>query len=767
MSDRPSVTRVVKYIRKGVGISYTSVEYADSTSNSVPPTSGWKTTAPPWQNGRYIWQRVHIVYTDGTDGYSNPVCLSGGKGISEIVEYYLSTSASEGVTTSHDEWDWRTEGQKTDPYDKYLWNYEVVIYTDGTKTVTEPVIIGTYGDTGVGIKSIKEYYVATWLKEGVKHDNVAWEDTIQTIDKEFKYLWNYEIVTYTDNSIFKTEPVIIGVYGDDGPEGPQGPEGTGAPYIELSRTSILYQANNNGNSTTNQDFEINCYLKVSENTCTISSTGNISITSITGVEVDKNSVSKITVKIPNDKIIAGVIAVQMTGTYDGKSYTAKASITVEPNREGPQGPEGPEGPQGPQGGTGGTGPRGYRGPGLRGPQDWTLMDIGYQFYQGDESTQEPYEDFVVYDGYYYKCIKSHTKTSSNYPLSIADERYGYWQLSDKLEMVAANVLFAKHGYFGSAIISGDWLISTNGTIDGTAYNDGASYQGVIAYSLFNPDNPLGNTIIKYNSQSTVSFTASETTKTIETISLESGKVYYIEVTGRVSSTSGYFFVRLRRVSTEEEEGIYTLVRINSTSSVTSTGYVNIMTTGSYYLEVYNSGGISGVITKTKVIEKNFAPVYALDLLTGKTYQGDAHVRGVIRANLFYGKTKSINAATYQIDPNTDPFSTFLYPDANGKKWIYLPQAADYDGIEIMIYQKNTNASLNITENYLRIAPKQNSGDSIFISENIVTMNGNTLRNYSSELYPVTSSVYLLPNCRYVFKSMLGAWYAIDGVFTGE
>lgn len=137
MSDRPSVTRVVKYIRKGVGISYTNVEYADSTSNSVAPTSGWKTTAPAWQNGHYIWQRVHIVYTDGTDGYSNPVCLSGGKGISKIEEYYLATSSASGVTTSTS--GWTKAIQSVTAEKKYLWNYEVVTYTDGTNTVTTPL----------------------------------------------------------------------------------------------------------------------------------------------------------------------------------------------------------------------------------------------------------------------------------------------------------------------------------------------------------------------------------------------------------------------------------------------------------------------------------------------------------------------------------------------------------------------------------------------------------------------------------------------------
>ena len=559
--------------------------------------------------------------------------------------------------------------------------------------------------------------------------------------------------------------------GSQGPQGEQGDNGLNAPVVELSRTSILYRANNEGYSVATQIFEVNCYLKVNGNTCSIASTNNIEVTSITNVSVTKSNTSKIRIEIPHSKIIAGVIIVQMTGTLSGNSYTAKAAISVEPNYEGAQGPqgeEGPQGPQGPQGGTGNTGPRGYRGPGLRGPQDWALMDIDYQFYKGDESTQEPYEDFVVYNGNYYKCVKSHTKTSYNYPGSTADTSNGYWQLSDKLAMVAANVLFAKHGYFGSAIISGDWMISTNGTIDGTTYNNGAKYQGIIAYSLFNPDNPLGNPIAKHNSTSTVSFAASETTKTINTVSLESGKIYYVEATGRAGSASGAFYVRLRNVSTG---ATHTPIMINGTSNVTRAGYVNITATGSYYLEVYNSGGISGTITESKVMEKNFAPVYALDLLTGAVYQGNAYIRGTINANLFYSKTRLVTESNYQIDPETEPYSSFVYNEVSGFKVIRLPKASDYDGMEITIFIKSTQ-NYSLMDNGYRVAPKSTSGDSIYIKQNIGQFKdtGNNPRSaqiLSYEYYWPGGSVLLIANERYVFKSMLGAWYAIQGVFTGE
>ena len=34
-----------------------------------------------------------------------------------------------------------------------------------------------------------------------------------------KYLWNYEIITYTDKTVYTVAPHIIGTYGDKGEDG--------------------------------------------------------------------------------------------------------------------------------------------------------------------------------------------------------------------------------------------------------------------------------------------------------------------------------------------------------------------------------------------------------------------------------------------------------------------------------------------------------------------------------------------------------------------
>lgn len=89
-----------------------------------------------------------------------------------------------------------------------------------------------------------------------------------------------------------------------------------------------------------------------------------------------------------------------------------------------------------------NGDKGERGALLRGPQNWTDLDVGYQFYCGAEG--EPYVDTVLYKDNCFLCTKSHTKTSRNPPTSTIDNGQGLWTLSDKVAMVAAMVILAQY-----------------------------------------------------------------------------------------------------------------------------------------------------------------------------------------------------------------------------------------------------------------------------------------------------------------------------------
>lgn len=85
----------------------------------------------------------------------------------------MSTSSS-GVTSSTS--GWSTSIPTMTATNKYLWNYEVVHYTNNTSTQTTPKIIGVYGEkgqtgatgaTGNGISTIVNYYLASASSSGV------------------------------------------------------------------------------------------------------------------------------------------------------------------------------------------------------------------------------------------------------------------------------------------------------------------------------------------------------------------------------------------------------------------------------------------------------------------------------------------------------------------------------------------------------------------------------------------------------------------------
>ena len=81
---------------------------------------------------------------------------------------------------------------------------------------------GSNGNDGKGIKSVTNRYLATNASSGVTTGTSGWTTTVQTITSSKKYLWNYETITYTDNSTTNTAPCIIGTYGDKGPTGDDG-----------------------------------------------------------------------------------------------------------------------------------------------------------------------------------------------------------------------------------------------------------------------------------------------------------------------------------------------------------------------------------------------------------------------------------------------------------------------------------------------------------------------------------------------------------------
>jgi hypothetical protein len=139
------ITRVIKFLRVGVGISNTDVEYAESESQTTAPTEGWQTTAPKWRKDYYIWSRTHIYYTDGNEKVSTPMCLSVARSIDRIEECYYSSTSSTAITGGA----WAKGKSPTWVSGRYIWTKSIIYFTDGTSTETTPICCtGGQGPSG-------------------------------------------------------------------------------------------------------------------------------------------------------------------------------------------------------------------------------------------------------------------------------------------------------------------------------------------------------------------------------------------------------------------------------------------------------------------------------------------------------------------------------------------------------------------------------------------------------------------------------------------
>ena len=112
---------------------------------------------------------------------------------------------------------------KTKKIDSYLMAEVKEIVSVGNKQIKcscigllERGLDGLKGDTGVGIETITNYYLASKDGTGVTTSTAGWTTAVQTMTVEKKFLWNYEVTRYTDGKSASSDPHVIGVFGNDG-----------------------------------------------------------------------------------------------------------------------------------------------------------------------------------------------------------------------------------------------------------------------------------------------------------------------------------------------------------------------------------------------------------------------------------------------------------------------------------------------------------------------------------------------------------------------
>lgn len=94
-------------------------------------------------------------------------------------------------------------------------NVVAVAIVGGNEAAREYITF-TNADDGVGIKSITRYYTTNDKAEGVTAGGQNWSTKPTTPTADKKYMWSYDVITYTNDTSLVTKPAVIGARGDDG-----------------------------------------------------------------------------------------------------------------------------------------------------------------------------------------------------------------------------------------------------------------------------------------------------------------------------------------------------------------------------------------------------------------------------------------------------------------------------------------------------------------------------------------------------------------------
>lgn len=377
-------------------VASVDVEYALGDDATTAPTTGWSTGSPTWTPGKYIWSRTATTDADGTTTYSQPACIQGAKGeagasVVSITEYY----ALSATQTPPADADFSPNVQTPTASMPYLWNFELITFSDGTTSAMGKHILMTYnpGTEGRGIASVQEYYAIN--NSTTPPADSAFSTAVVIPTAASPYLWNYEVILYTDGvNPTTTAKRVIGTYGQQGPQGPQGATGPQGPQGQAGATGPEGPEGPQGETgATGPQGPQGAAGHSPVVTATKSGT-------VTTVYVDGVAIAQIedgTDGPQGRQGLNGYVHTAWANSADGTvdfstsnatgrtylgTYTDNASAdSQDPSRyvwaliQGPQGETGPQGatgatgatgPQGPQGETGATGATGATGP--QGPQ---------------------------------------------------------------------------------------------------------------------------------------------------------------------------------------------------------------------------------------------------------------------------------------------------------------------------------------------------------------------------------------------------------------
>ena len=125
----------------GVEVDVTAVEYQVGNSGTVKPTGSWSVDIPTVPDGKYLWTRTSVTYSDGKKTVTYTVSYKsadGKKGTSITIDSQQVTyqASSSGTTIPTGTWNTSVPSLNSG---QYLWTRTMVNYSDGTTTTSYSV----------------------------------------------------------------------------------------------------------------------------------------------------------------------------------------------------------------------------------------------------------------------------------------------------------------------------------------------------------------------------------------------------------------------------------------------------------------------------------------------------------------------------------------------------------------------------------------------------------------------------------------------------
>lgn len=187
-----------------------------------------------------------------------------------------------------------------------------------------------------------------------------------------------------------------------------------------------------------------------------------------------------------------------------------------------------------------------------------------------------------------------------------------------------------------------------------------------------------------------------------------------------------------------------------------------------------NANIAGFIFRNNRLESSLSDANGQPNIILDGVSGNSRFSGILKASLYYGSMKKITDATnreYQIDPQKEAFNGFFIDEPTNIRFVTLPKAKDYDGLEIKIYTKQSHW----TPDRWTVVKSQSTDDFYVKLGNIYNVYDANDKKYVAALEnymtPYTNikgtGCAMIPNVMHTFKSMNGAWFSIQGLYTGE